>query len=168
VVETFTFDVKKRSIFKVLSHRRLVPALRNSSTDYTFTDPTVTGTYAVGETYRFAPLVVNTTENIDAAAAGIGFTLENAPKGFLIDPSDGYVQGTPTTESLGQHTLLLFAVDSQNRKAIIENISLTITHKDEDIATNGPHNQDCGEFGKPNDIVYGTRVLVLTLGFRDR
>ena len=50
--------------------------------------------------------------------------MEGAPTGFLVDPTDGYVQGTPTAE--GVYTLQITAIDSRNEKAVVEVIEMRI------------------------------------------
>ena len=151
VVETYTFEVVERGAFAVLEYEHL------SDPNQTYTDPstTVENNYAVGETYRFAPLVIKQVEHTADATAELGFTVEGAPPGFLINPSDGYIQGTPTASAADQppFTMSLFAVDSRNRKALIETITLHIKHKDVDVASSGPNNLSCNNSGIAVDEV---------------
>jgi hypothetical protein len=104
--------------------------------------------YAAGNTYRFASITLEKVVNTNDAPADIGFTLEGAPPGFLIDPTDGYVQGLSLTA--GVFNVSLVAVDSQNSKAIIESFEVVIKNKDTDNAAFGPGGRDC-EFGKRYD-----------------
>jgi hypothetical protein len=151
VAEVYTFEVVEHGEFKVLEYVH-VPHPHES-----YTDPATTGTnnYAVGETYRFAPLNITKVEHTLDAASELGFTVEGAPPGFLINPSDGYIQGTPTAGAADQppFTMALFAVDGRNRKALIETITLHIKYKDTDVPSNGPNGQPCNNSGVRIDSV---------------
>jgi hypothetical protein len=151
VAEVYSFEVVERGTFNVLEYAHL------PHPNETYTDPTtnVENNYAVGETYRFAPLTIKQVEHTPDATSALGFTVEGAPPGFLINPSDGYIQGTPTASAADQppFAMELFAIDSRNHKALIETITLHIKRKDVDVAINGPNNLPCNNSGIPVDEV---------------
>eukprot|EP00729_Bicosta_minor_P016882 gene16882-14981_t len=84
--------------------------------DRDFTDWATTTPYAIGETYKFAPVEIIAAEHTDDVLSELEFSLKDAPEGFLINPTDGYIQGTPTAR--GEHTMQLYAVDSLNNRAL--------------------------------------------------
>jgi serine/threonine protein kinase len=73
--------------------------------------------YAVGETYRFAPIKILAAYNFadedgtdDPNNAGITFTIISPPPGFLIDPETGFISGVPTQP--GNFSMQVYAVNS--------------------------------------------------------
>lgn len=147
-VENYTFRVVERGQFGVLEYSRS-PSVLKALNSTKYTDPSTTE-YALFDTYRFASLEVMNVSNTDDAPDSLGFTIDGAPPGFLIDPADGYIQGTPTTE--GNYTMSLFAVDSRNNRAKIEDILLVIRPKDTDVSSYGPNGNGCND-GVLVDIV---------------
>lgn len=149
VLEDFTFDVVKKEPFAVLKHSQNISKTRDlEQSDYT--DRSTMATYAVGETYRFASIVVEKVDNTDDATSDLSFAVQGAPPGLLIDPADGYIQATPT--SPGNFIVTLFAEDSRNERAKITEMTMLIKYKDTDIPANGPNGADCTN-GKHVDTV---------------
>lgn len=148
-VEEYEFTVVERDIFRVLKYSQNASDLRDlEQSDYT--DPSTMTMYAVGETYRFASIVVEKVENTDDPASDLSFAVQGAPPGLLIDPADGYIQATPTSD--GSFTVTLFAEDSRNERAKITDMVMVIKYKDTDIPANGPNGADCTN-GKHVDTV---------------
>jgi hypothetical protein len=65
--------------------------------------------YGVGGTYQFPP--INITESEFQGAGDITFTMKGAPDGFLIDPTTGYIKGTPTTATKENLMMEIYAVN---------------------------------------------------------
>lgn len=152
VAEQYTFGVVERGEFKVLQY----DSVADESTTYVDLDSNVAlgSNYAIGDTYRFAPIEITEVEHTADSTADLGFTVEGAPVGFLIDPTDGYIQGTPTADSVDeQFQMTLYAVDSKNRKALIQTIDLNIRFKDVAVRSNGPNGQPCNNSGIPVDRI---------------
>lgn len=143
VVEQYTFNAIDRGTFRVLDYAHAIGTdqEQNNLDGHGFTDPASTIPYAIGETYKFAPVEIIAAEHTDDVLSELEFSLKDAPEGFLINPTDGYIQGTPTT--WGEHTMQLFAVDSLNNRALVENITLSIKPKDIDVSDYGPNSQFC-------------------------
>ena len=122
-LELLNFTVITRESFEIIEFVRKPSANRRLDASE-YTDPATTDMYSVGETYRFAAIVVTKVNNTDDLPGNLTFSVEGAPTGFLVDPTDGYVQGTPTNE--GRYTLQITAVDSRNEKAVVETIEMVI------------------------------------------
>jgi hypothetical protein len=147
-VESLTFNVQERAQFRVVNYVRAPSAAKQLSASE-YVDPiTHTTPYAVGDTYRFASIILEKVENTDDSLADISFTIEGAPPGFLIDPADGYIQGSPLM--VGSHTVSLVAVDSQNYKTVVETFTVNVQMKDTDSPSFGPNGAGCA-FGQPVD-----------------
>ena len=153
VVEQYTFNPINRGAFRVVSFTDKVGAEEEqpSTGSPRFTDPSTTTPYAVGTNYKFAPLEITGAEHTDDVLSDLEFSLKDAPAGFLINPNDGYIQGTPTAR--GEHTMQLFAVDSLGNSAVVKNITLSIKPRDVDVAEYGPNEQECANHGTPVDAV---------------
>lgn len=102
--------------------------------------------YIVGETYRFAPLKIdedgiNGNRSATNGDADVTFTLVGAPKGkgLLIDPTDGFILGVPT--STGNFTAMVYAIDGSGARSnsSLRNITFDVR--------NGPNRRGCGNNG---------------------
>ena len=76
--------------------------------------------YIVGETYRFAPIEIaeggiRNQDDKPNRESKLTFTLVDAPPGLLVNPSDGYMQGTPTTP--GKSTMHIYAINDQGSRS---------------------------------------------------
>ena len=154
-VETISFNVQKYGKFKVLNYTRSTPKTTNvtrlNASDYT--DPlALETTYAVGDTYRFAPVTVTKVKPASEKLDAITFTLDGQPGGFMIDPATGFVQGTPTVT--GVYNVSLFATDSRDNKALVENYKVVVKVKDTDEPTFGPGHNACENDGKQVDVIH--------------
>jgi serine/threonine protein kinase len=156
VVENYTFPVTARGKFTV----------EVEAFDYNNVQPTSTGrdylpadysdlsdadkVYVLGETYRFPPITITSVSHTQDAADQIGFTMVGMD-GFLIDPTDGYIQGTPNSK--GTFNMTLFAVDSRGNQAIIGTSSTSLVFKqlDTDVPAFGPNEMGCLNNGKSID-----------------
>ena len=139
-LEEFEFTVVEPKAFEVIKYARR-PSQERDFAPGDYTDPMNTTTYAVGDTYRFKSVVVEQSSGTSDDPADLQFTIDGAPQGFLIDATDGYVQGTPTKP--GIYNMTLFAVDSKNQKAKLESLQLVVKRKDTDIPENGPNLKQC-------------------------
>lgn len=148
VVETFSFTVVEKKAFKVDGFTRRPSQSRDyTATDYT--DPTATTTYAVGDTYRFGSIKVTDTSGTASEPGQLTFTMDGGEAGFLIDPADGFIQGSPTRA--GNYSLSLFAVDLKNERAEIETLQIHVKMKDVNVPEYGPNNLPCANNGKPTN-----------------
>jgi len=154
VVEQYTFNAIDRGIFHVLdyAHTGGTTEEQHNIGDRDFTDWATTTPYAIGETYKFAPVEIIAAEHTDDVLSELEFSLKDAPEGFLINPTDGYIQGTPTAR--GEHTMQLYAVDSLNNRALVENITLSIKPKDVDVDEYGPNSQACAHGTAVDEIAF--------------
>lgn len=152
-VEVYTFAVEQRGQFAVLNYIRK----SNEGNDSSYTDPTTTTTYAVGNTYRFSSIEIKEVEHTADAIKDITFIVDNAPPGFLIDPSDGYIQGTP--HAPGVYSMELYAVDRKSNRATIETIALDVQNEDRVLPTNGPHGVGCLHGAVVDDIPFDGRFV---------
>lgn len=148
VVETFSFTVVEKKAFKVDGFTRRPSQSRDyTATDYT--DPTATTTYAVGDTYRFGSIKVTDTSGTASEPGQLTFTMDGGEAGFLVDPADGFIQGSPTRA--GNYSLSLFAVDLKNERAEIETLQIHVKVKDVNVPEYGPNNLPCANNGKPTN-----------------
>eukprot|EP00729_Bicosta_minor_P000626 gene626-617_t len=71
--------------------------------------------FIVGETYRFAPIKIDDQGIQGAKSGNITYTLVTPPPGFLIDPTDGYIQGIPTTSQ--HYNMSIYAIDGAGTRS---------------------------------------------------
>lgn len=155
VAESFDFDVVELGEFTVDSFGRVPSTIRNFG-DSVYTDPNDKDRiYAVGETYQFAAVQINSVSGTKSNTTGLRFALKNAPVGFLLDSSDGFIQGTPIAE--GEFSMSLQAIDGDNRNALVEEISLQIKHRDCDVPGNGPSGEACANGNCVDDTLFDGR-----------
>jgi hypothetical protein len=104
------------------------------------TDPN--NIYARGGLYHFPPIqiVQATGDHTGIAFDGITFTIVNAPTGFLIDPKDGYISGTPT--EVGRFNLQIHALDRTGAETHLATIKIDVR--------NGPGDMPCLNQGRVN------------------
>jgi serine/threonine protein kinase len=95
--------------------------------------------YGVGGTYQFPPIHITETENSKGV---VTFTMEGAPNGFLIDPSTGYIKGTPTNATGDNPTMKIYAVNGAGERT--ETPLQTIMF-DVRVGPNGTHCENGGE-----------------------
>merc|ERR1719272_132629 len=167
VVESFAFEVKEHGAFQVLGYTsldteskydvncfKMQSCLSRSLTiafaDYT--QPSTTTQYAIGDTYLFAPVLIDTVANTFDAKEDLRFAVGGAPPGFLFDPSDGFMQGTPTTS--GEYKMRRYAVDRTKRKALVDTITLIIAPHDADVEAYGPNGMGCGDGVAADEIPF--------------
>jgi serine/threonine protein kinase len=158
VVENCTFKVTKRGKFAVevdafdYTTTQLLPGNRNVAADQYSNLDDSEKVYVVGKTYRFPPVTIASVINTQDTAGQIGFTMVGMD-GFLIDPTDGYIQGTPSSE--GTFNMSLFAVDSQGNQAPIGKSSTALVYKrsDTNVPSYGPNGTVCVNNGAPVDGV---------------
>jgi hypothetical protein len=91
-----------------------------------FTDPNEEPNkiYGVGATYVFAP--INVTKATGHYNSAITFTMRGAPPGFLIDPQDGFIQGTPSAIANGSSTMQIYAVDGVGAESWLANVTFDV------------------------------------------
>jgi serine/threonine protein kinase len=72
--------------------------------------------YGVGGTYQFPKISVSESNNMEGDGE-ITFTMEGAPDGFLIDPTTGYIKGTPTEVPDAKNPMHIYAVNGVGKRA---------------------------------------------------
>jgi hypothetical protein len=122
-----------------------------------YTDPTGSvaplPNYAIGQLYQFAPIDL-TADRYENANNKITYTATGAPQGFLIDPSDGYMQGTPTIAEVNKtFEVVIAAIDGRNTKIKLQTFQMHLKQRDADVAANGPGNKPCDNDGKEEDDI---------------
>ena len=145
VVETFSFPgVVERETFKVPDEgwRWNTTARLGIDDASAFTDGTVPDKiYGVGGTYRFAPITISRAsgEHTGDGFKNVTFTIEGAPNGMLIDPADGFIEGTlaPVEKVSMMH---VYAVDGVGARSLLTTIAL-----DARKGPNGTHCENGGE-----------------------
>ena len=143
VLETYTFHVKPRpaTFLQILSLWEYDTGYDNR--DYVNTSQ-LRHTFAVGDQYSFPPINL-TTFDASADKDDIAFTLDGAPQGFLIDPRNGFVQGSANEERPYAYNVSLVALDKSSglQSEPLQEYTITIKKKDTDSAINGPGGKDC-------------------------
>ena len=167
VVAVWSFEVGGKLPFEVQSYSRVEDAAYSADAGFIDTASASMSNAldldcAVGETYRIAPIDLDTLETKHARKAfgtnklKYSFVLENAPRGFFIDTSNGEIVGTPTKNTTGAVEAQLFVVDGSGEKYKIETISITVKYKDTDekgpdFKSNGPNGKPCSNSGTEID-----------------
>jgi len=150
LLKKWTFEVKEPAAFVVEAYER-TPA--NASKDVLaekangYTDPMHRAEthqiYAVGETYRFAPISITHAQG--HGRGQVTFTMSGAPPGFLIDPTTGFIQGTvqkPTGANRNIYSMQVYAVDGAGTRSQTPLETIVF-----DVRT-GPNGKHCYNNGK--------------------
>jgi surface protein len=96
--------------------------------------------YGVGGTYQF-PMI--TLSKVRFAGLGhIMFTMDGAPDGFLIDPTNGYIKGTPAKAGNGIQSLKIFAVNGAGAQTMKPLVTIRLDVR------KGPSGEYCSNNGK--------------------
>jgi serine/threonine protein kinase len=75
------------------------------------------------------------------------YTIDGAPSGFLISPSTGEVQGSPSAATPNITAIRIMVEDRIGRVAVVESFELKVHAKDIDVHTNGPNGIACDPTG---------------------
>ena len=170
VVESHEFFVIKKKEFQVREFTRNTPELSGSNTagrnhERCTGDRGVARSscnfgskegrehwFAAGQRYLFAPINLNgagSYEGTEDSATDIDFRMDGAPPGFLIDPTDGFIQGTPAacdrTSSDCRFTVSIFAFDTGDQESKVDSFVAYIDTKDENDPANGPNGAGCND-----------------------
>ena len=102
--------------------------------------------FATGHPQSVGPVVV--TRAINNASQLFQFSLEHAPKGFLVDPSTGQIEvrvedDLPAPRASVSYNATLFAIDGLGARAVVEHLPIEIRMADGDVAANGPGGEPC-------------------------
>eukprot|EP00039_Didymoeca_costata_P002163 m.57956 g.57956 ORF g.57956 m.57956 type:complete len:1717 (+) comp11144_c1_seq1:172-5322(+) len=100
------------------------------------------------KTYRYGEVIVhkitgNTTRHIS-------YSLEGAPKTFLMSTEFGLIQATPT--SLDEFHMAIYVHDDESgARSLLQNVSVSVQESDLRQASNGPNGKGCENGGKMED-----------------
>ena len=103
--------------------------------------------YAVGEVQTIKPITLAEYEG-EINVNTVTYTVTGAPAGFLVDPTNGFVQGIPRAE--GNYTAMLTVRNSRNDPVVLECIGIQVLPADTANPLNGPGGKAC-KYGQAND-----------------
>lgn len=132
VVEIFEFVVEERRTFELK-----LKTQRTQTSDQSFVNPDATDEYFAEESYRIAPLAIDTDATTVSAGDvdDISYTLsKDAPDSFLVSASTGVVFGQFHADFLGQQSsrsikFSLIAVDKGGKTAVVEELEFKVTKR---------------------------------------
>ena len=111
-------------------------------------------TLAVGMTYNFPPVDgVTFASGAGAGLENVSFALLGGPPGFLMDASNGFVQGSANAAG-GPFLMRLVAIDNGGRQsAALATYRITLKQRDAADTSNGPNSRGCGNPKFEEDLV---------------
>jgi serine/threonine protein kinase len=145
-VRSWSFEVVEADVFQVHDWEWNMAGIATiNADDYVYQNKstlsnTSANIYAVGDTYQFAPINIMQASGAynGETFSDLTFTIVDAPPGFLIDPQNGFIQGTPT--KAGLFTMQIKAIDGDGAESTVATIVF-------DVRT-GPNGKPCTNGGQ--------------------